>query len=67
MALEWIRRLDPALDAQLRKYLFTTEPIVGLNPDTPAAGADDDDPDGVGGGDDASSGSLGIGSLKGQS
>ena len=28
MALEWIRRQDPALDAQLRTYLFTSGPIV---------------------------------------
>ena len=28
MALEWIRRQDPALDEQLRRYLFTTDPIV---------------------------------------
>jgi len=28
MVLEWIRRRDPQLDAQLRKYLFTTVPIT---------------------------------------
>jgi uncharacterized protein len=28
MALEWIRRRDPALDDQLRRYLFTDGPIV---------------------------------------
>jgi uncharacterized protein len=28
MALEWIRRQDPALDEQLRTYLFTSGPIV---------------------------------------
>src|ERR1700744_2086585 len=28
MALEWIRRRDPALDANLRKFLFTTDPIT---------------------------------------
>ena len=28
MALEWIRRRDPALDEQLRRYLFTDDPIV---------------------------------------
>ncbi len=32
MALEWIRRHDPAFDAELRRYLFTTDPIVGLEP-----------------------------------
>jgi len=56
MALEWLRRHDPALDTQLRKFLFsTTEPIteVGAEADGDAAPA----PDGLG--------SLGIGSLKG--
>jgi hypothetical protein len=28
MILEWIRRHDPAFDANLKKYLFTTEPIT---------------------------------------
>ena len=28
MELEWIRRHDPAFDAHLRQYLFTTEPIT---------------------------------------
>jgi ferritin-like protein len=28
MVLEWIRRRDPAFDAQLKKYLFTTLPIT---------------------------------------
>ena len=27
MVLEWLRRQDPALDANLRKYLFTEEPL----------------------------------------
>ena len=57
MTLEWIRRRDPALDAELRKFLFTTEPITEV-------GTGDTDGDGA-----ASplveSGSLGIGSLKG--
>jgi ferritin-like protein len=63
MALEWLRRRDPELDAQLRKYLFTTDPIVSLSPDAPAGEAAD------GGPSDGSdpSGSLGIGSLKGTS
>jgi ferritin-like protein len=60
MALEWLRRRDPELDAQLRKYLFTTDPIVSLSPDTPAGEAADS-------GTPGSSGSLGIGSLKGTS
>ena len=28
MVLEWIRRHDPTFDANLKKYLFTTEPIT---------------------------------------
>jgi len=28
MVLEWIRRRDPVFDTNLRKYLFTTEPIT---------------------------------------
>jgi len=27
MVLEWIRRRDPAFDAHLRKFLFTTAPL----------------------------------------
>ncbi len=27
MLLEWLRRHDPALDEQLRRYLFTTAPL----------------------------------------
>ncbi len=30
MALEWIRRRDPALDEQLRLYLFTDGPLVSV-------------------------------------
>ena len=54
MTLEWLRRRDPALDRQLRKFLFTTtDPI-------PEVGADGDEAPPPGG-----AGSLGIGSLKG--
>jgi uncharacterized protein len=28
MVLEWLRRHDPALDANLRKYLFSEEPLA---------------------------------------
>jgi len=55
MTLEWLRRRDPALDTQLRKFLFSTEPITEVG-----AGADGDAPPARGG-----LGSLGIGSLKG--
>ncbi len=61
LTLEWLRRRDPALDAQLRKFLFTTtEPITAVGTTDGGAGADGDGrptPDGLG--------SLGIGSLKG--
>ena len=30
MVLEWLRRRDPALDANLRKYLFSEEPLGAL-------------------------------------
>jgi ferritin-like protein len=30
MVLEWIRRHDPEFDANLKKYMFTTTPIMEL-------------------------------------
>ena len=30
MVLEWLRRQDPALDKNLRKYLFSEEPLSAL-------------------------------------
>ena len=30
MVLEWLRRRDPALDKNLRKYLFSEEPVAAL-------------------------------------
>src|SRR5579864_2259975 len=53
MTLEWLRRRDPALDRNLRTYLFTTEPVTEVEHETEA---------GTGA---PASGSLGIGSLKG--
>src|SRR5918994_8006429 len=50
MALEWLRRNDPALDEQLRKYLFTEGSITAKEEEN--------------GDDDSGSGSLGIGSLR---
>jgi uncharacterized protein len=50
MALEWLRRRDDSLDAQLRKFLFTSGPVTEVG----ASSTDAAD----------SSGSLGIGSLK---
>jgi ferritin-like protein len=58
IALEWIRRRDPALDAQLRLYLFTAGPLVSVE-DVADTGTDTIPP-GPGTG-------LGIGSLRGVS
>ena len=55
MALEWLRRHDPRLDAALRTYLFTDGSIVERERGVAADG---------GGGPAAETGSLGIGSLK---
>ena len=52
MTLEWIRRRDPEFDAYLRRFLFTSGPIVGAEP-----GAESGNGRG---------GSLGIGSLRGR-
>jgi len=61
MALEWLRRRDPALDANLRKFLFTSGPITEVGDEGPDGGGT-----GAGaGGPDPAGGSLGIGSLKG--
>ena len=57
MTIEWLRRRDPVLDKHLRTYLFTAGSIIGIEHDAEA---------GAGPGAAASpSGSLGIGSLKG--
>ncbi len=61
MTLEWLRRHDPALDAHLRKFLFTTtEPISEVGATDAGAGTDVEGAPGSG-----NPGSLGIGSLKG--
>ena len=57
MTLEWLRRRDPALDTNLRTYLFTTEPILEVEKDAEAGDA--------GSPVRAPAQSLGIGSLKG--
>ena len=53
MVLEWLRRNSPEFDRQLRQYLFTSEPVVEIE--------DGAEQDGASGSD----GSLGLGSLKG--
>jgi hypothetical protein len=55
MALEWIRRHDPALDEQLRIYLFTDGPLVS---------AEDTEAPSDSGGGAAPGFGLGIGSLR---
>ena len=37
MTLEWLRRRDPELDAQLRTYLFTDGPITEVEDDATGA------------------------------
>ncbi len=56
MTIEWLRRQDPVLDRHLRTYLFTSGSIIEIEPVAEA---------GDGNGSSAASGSLGIGSLKG--
>ncbi len=55
MMLEWVRRRDPVFDRHLRTYLFTEGSIV------------EEEHEAVGGGDGRpATGSLGIGSLRGE-
>jgi hypothetical protein len=56
MTLEWIRRQDPALDEQLRLYLFTSGPIISVEDD--AGGGAIPSPN---------TGDLAIGNLRGAS
>ena len=53
MLLEWLRRRDPALDRNLRKYLFTSGSILDIEHQAESDDAPDD-------------GSLGIGDLRPQ-
>jgi hypothetical protein len=54
MLLEWLRRHDPQLDRQLRDYLFTDKPILGVEAGNATGGASASPREG----------SLGIGSLR---
>ena len=56
MVLEWLRRHDPQLDAQLRTYLFADKPVLEIETKAEEAGAAESPTDG----------SLGIGSLREQ-
>jgi ferritin-like protein len=57
MTLEWLRRRDPALDAALRTYLFTSLPVTEVEAAAEASAAEE--------GPAPSDGSLGIGTLMG--
>jgi len=56
MLLEWLRRSDPKLDEELRTYLFTETPILGIEGTAEGEGAQE--------GQGPSQQSLGIGSLR---
>ena|SRR5690625_1610383 len=53
MLLEWLRRLDPVLDANMRTYLFTEDDILAAEEEEGGGAAPAED------------GSLAIGSLRG--
>ena len=59
MMIEWLRRRDPAFDEQLRTYLFTEGPILGIEAVAEAADAPDS-----GDAETPGTGGLGIGSLR---
>jgi len=60
MTLEWLRRRDPALDEQMRIYLFADGDILKAEEKAMAG----DDTAAPSGGGMAADGSLGLGSLK---
>jgi ferritin-like protein len=62
MTLEWLRRRDPKMDAELRERLFRDGPIVTHEDELEAHGTPSAAPASAASGD----GSLGIGSLKGK-
>jgi ferritin-like protein len=61
MVLEWLRRRDPKLDEHLRTYLFTEGSVLELEDEATSG-----DPAPAAAAPAATSGSLGIGSLKGK-
>jgi ferritin-like protein len=63
MTLEWLRRRDPKLDQHLRTYLFTTGSVLEIETEAEAAPTEGPAAPSSAG---SSSGSLGIGSLKGR-
>ncbi|MFA7387828.1 MAG: encapsulin-associated ferritin-like protein [Thiohalobacteraceae bacterium] len=64
MVLEWLRRHDAEFDKQLRNYLFTDSPILEREEELEAAEADGSE--GESGSRNDDSGSLDIGSLRGE-
>jgi uncharacterized protein len=66
MVLEWLRRNDPVLDRHLRTYLFTEGSILEIEVAAEHGGADGPEPGAPGTTGTAGSGSLGIGSLRGE-
>ncbi len=64
MTLEWLRRKDPALDEQLRTYLFTSLPVTEVE-DAAMDGPEGAGSPGAPASGPATDGSLGIGSLRG--
>ena len=58
MALEWIRRHDPAFDEKLKTHLFTEGDLLKVEQVAAQGGGD------AGNGNDEADGSLGIGSLR---
>lgn len=65
MTLEWLRRRDPKLDAELREKLFTEGSLVAKEEAVEAAGEAALGGAAEGAGAAAGDGSLGIGSLRG--
>jgi len=60
MVLEWLRRQDPALDQQLRTYLFKEGDVMAAEGEAEDSDAEESAGDGPG------DGSLGIGDLRGE-
>ena len=60
MVLEWLRRQDPALDQQLRTYLFKDGDVMAAEAEAEGHDAAESE------GDGSSDGSLGIGDLRGE-
>lgn len=66
MTLEWLRRHDAVLDAQLRTYLFTSGPVTEVEQETTdSGGLTEGEPPGAAQAAGPGAGSLGIGSLRG--